>query len=372
MSSQIASILKDQSPFGPRLQEKIDKLKLKRSPIQLGSIHFDSPLLLAPMSAICNAPFRLLMEQLGAGGTVSELISCHGINYGNERTRDMLYIDPLEKNCGLQLFGEDQEAMAKSAIVAQEYGPKFIDINMGCPVRKVVSKGGGSALLKDTKVLAPFFSQMKKALDIPLTIKIRTGWDCDSINADEVAHIAYNEGVEFVAVHGRTRTQQYKGEANWSYLEELAKTAKLPIIGNGDLHSSVLVKRRMNESACSALMLGRGPLRDPFIFLTSYLDDPSQSPFHAGDYWEVISLYNELLGSSVKKERTHFVQLRKMIVWFVAGFDGVSEFRNILFTSKTLEEVLSATEHFLGELHDKGRDRKQINLTSPFMMGGHG
>ena len=162
------------------------------------------------MSAICNAPYRLLMEDLGAGGTVSELISCHGINYGNERTRHMLKLDPREKNVGIQLFGEDKDAMAKAAKVAEEFNPKFIDINMGCPVRKVVTKGGGSALLRDTKKLGAFFGEIKKAIKIPLTIKIRTGWDQDSINAPEVIHIAKEEGVEFVAIHGERELNNIK------------------------------------------------------------------------------------------------------------------------------------------------------------------
>jgi nifR3 family TIM-barrel protein len=372
MNNENSDILKQRGPFGTDLQKKINQLMLKRTEIKLGSISFDSPLLLAPMSAICSAPFRLLMEELGTGGTVSELVSCHGINHGNERTKNMLFIDPREKNCGLQLFGEDEDAMAKAAKVAEESGPKFIDINMGCPVRKVVSKGGGSALLKDTSKLGSFFKLMKDSIDVPLTIKVRTGWDDDSINAEEVAHIAFNEGVEFVAVHGRTRTQQYKGSANWEYLEKLAQKSKLPIIGNGDLHSAKLTKMRMESTNCPALMLGRGPLRDPFIFLTSYLDNPSDSPFHALDYLEVIMRYHELLGAYVNKERTHFIQMRKMIVWFLAGFDGVSEFRNVLFTSKNLEEVMSATTLFLTQLHERKRDFKQINLENPFMMGGHG
>ncbi|MCR9203529.1 MAG: tRNA-dihydrouridine synthase family protein, partial [Halobacteriovoraceae bacterium] len=223
--------------FSPELQTKIEALKGRRTPLKLGGVNFDSPLLLAPMSAICHFPFRLLMQELGAGGTVSELISCHGINYGNEKTKQMLKIHPREKNVGIQLFGEDQLSMAKAAATAQEYKPDFIDINMGCPVRKVVSKGGGSALMKDTKKLAGFFKEMRNAIEVPLTIKIRTGWDQDSINALEVVNIAEGEGVEFVAVHGRTRTQQYKGKADWDLLENIASVAPLPIIGNGDLHS---------------------------------------------------------------------------------------------------------------------------------------
>jgi nifR3 family TIM-barrel protein len=358
-------------PFSPALQGRIDALMQKRSTVQLGAISFDSPLLLAPMSAICNAPFRLLMEQLGAGGTVSELVSCHGINYKNEKTRRMLFIDPRERNIGLQLFGEDTESMAEAALVAQENNPKFIDINMGCPVRKVVTKGGGSALLKDTRKLAAFFGGIKKNLKVPLTIKIRTGWDEDTINAKEVVTIAQGEGIEFVAIHGRTRTQQYKGQANWQLLEKLATESKLPLIGNGDLHSAPLTKARMQQTNCQALMLGRGPLRDPFIFLTSYLEDPSISPFGALDYLEIVERYYLYLTQYTDLERSHLIQLRKMIVWFVAGFPGVAEFRGHIYKTQNVQEVFTLTQDYLG-LIAHNEQHKRLNLEQPFMMGGHG
>ena len=359
-------------PFSPVLQAKIDALKAKRQEISLGNIQFDSPLLLAPMSAICSFPFRLLMEDLGAGGTVSELISCHGINYKNEKTRKMLRIHPKEKNVGIQLFGEDEVAMSEAAKVAQEYGPKFIDINMGCPVRKVVSKGGGSALMRDPSKLGSFFALMKKSMEVPLTIKIRTGWDADSINAQEIVHIAHNEGVEFVAIHGRTRTQAYKGQANWDLLEQVAIDSPLPIIGNGDLHSPVLTKRRMQETKCQALMLGRGPLRDPFIFLTSFLDNPSESPFGPQDFKEIIKIYYQYIQEFTDMERSHLIQMRKMIVWFVAGFSKVADFRGHMFKAQSVEEVFRLSDEFFDELSSRGQNAKRIDLEKPFMMGGHG
>ncbi|CAM9871623.1 unnamed protein product [Chrysoparadoxa australica] len=283
----------------------------------------------------------------------------------------MLRIHPREKNVGIQLFGEDELAMAKAAATAQEYGPDFIDINMGCPVRKVVTKGGGSALMKDTKKLAGFFREMKNAIDVPLTIKIRTGWDQDSINALEIINIAEGEGIEFVAIHGRTRTQQYKGKANWDLLEHLAQTAPLPIIGNGDLHSAPLTQQRLKQTTCQALMLGRGPLRDPFIFLTSYADDPYAEIFTPKDYLEIIQVYYQLFTKYSDMERTHLIQMRKMIVWFVAGFDGVSEFRGKLFKAQSVQEVMSLTEEYLLTLESQRRSKK-VDLDKPFMMGGHG
>jgi len=355
--------------FSTSLQQKIDTLKARRTPVQLGSISFDSPLLLAPMSSICTAPYRLLMEELGCGGTVSELVSCHGINYKNEKTHKMLDIHKREKNIGLQLFGEDKEAMAKAAITAQERNPKFIDINMGCPVRKVVSKGGGSALLKDPTVLGDFFSTIKKAIEVPLTIKIRTGWDSDSINAPEVAHIAKEEGVEFVAIHGRTRTQAYKGKADWELLEDVAKEGILPMIGNGDLHTAATTRNRMNNTNCDALMLGRGPLRNPFIFLESYLKEDDDIFFSPQDHLEVIERFKTYMEEYTDRERTILITLRKNIVWMAAGYPGVAQFRNAMFTTPDLDGTMEVACEFF---HNLGSMPKRIDHSKDFMAGGHG
>ena len=357
------------APFSPELQKKIDTLKARRKKIELGSIVFDSPLLLAPMSSICTAPYRLLMEDLGAGGTVSELISCHGINYKNVRTTDMLKIDPREKNIGLQLFGESPEKMAQAAIVAETFGPKFIDINMGCPVKKVVGTGAGSSLLKDTSTLPHFFSTIKKSIKIPLTIKIRLGWDHDSINALEVIHIAKEEGIEFVAVHGRTRAQQYTGHANWDYLETLGKKSPLPIIANGDLHLASLVKEKMQYSNCQAFMLGRGPLRNPFIFLESYLKEEDQIVFSAKDYLEVLLKLIEYERAYAFSDHILLVSIRKHLIWMAAGFNNVSYFRDQIFKTPNLEETTKIAEDFFLGLQD---EKKRIQDHDSFMTSGHG
>lgn len=358
--------------YSSQLQQKLDTLKSRRKAIQLGRVHADSPLWLAPMSAICDAPFRQLMEELGAGATVSELISCHGINYKNDQTMRMLKLNPEEKNVGIQLFGEDGQSMGEAAKIAQEFAPKWIDINMGCPVRKVVTKGSGSALLKDTSKLGIFFSSVKKSIELPLTIKIRTGWDQGSINAPEVIRIAREEGVEFVAIHGRTRTQQYAGLADWNLLEHIASDSPLPIIGNGDLHSTNLVRRRMQSTKCQALMLGRGPLRNPFIFLEPYINDGENIQFTPQDYLDVIHRYHHLLENYVERERTLIVQLRKLIVWMAAGFANVSHFRGKLFETQTKEEILKLSEEYFLSLMNAGKLQKNIDLDSPFMAGGHG
>lgn len=356
--------------FSTKLQAKIDQLAAKRQAVTLGNIHFDSPILLAPMAGICNAPFRLLMEDLGAGGTVSELISANGINHGNERTLSMLELHEREKNVGIQIFGEDTESMAQAAQVCERYNPKFIDINMGCPVRKVVTKGGGSALMKDPEFLGPFFAGIKKAIKVPLSIKIRTGWDAESLNADLIEKIALNEGIEWVAIHGRTRTQQYTGFADWDYIENIADNATLPIIGNGDLHQAYQVANRMEQTKCDALMIARGCLRNPFIFLESYADPTArESVFDGADYFEVSQRLYDYTTECFTNPRVQLTQMRKLIVWFAAGFPSAAKFRSSMFASKDLDEVMKLSEdYFLGL---QGRP-KHINYNEVFMNGGHG
>jgi tRNA-dihydrouridine synthase B len=358
-------------PFSDNLQAKLDPLMAKRRPIKLGELSFDSRLLMAPMASICNIPFRILTEDLGSGGVTSELISCHGINYKNKKTHDMLKIDPAEKNVGLQLFGEDKDAMTLAAQTAAEFGPKFIDINMGCPVKKVVAKGGGSALMKDLKTLGPYLEQIKRSINIPLTIKIRTGWDMDQLNAAEVMNIAYNSGVEFVSIHGRTRSQQYTGQSNWEYIEGLNQKKKLPLVGNGDLHQPRQVSERLKTTNCDALMIARGALRNPFIFLES-LDEQvagTRSIFDGPDYWEVIERLVHYITHTFSDERQCLIQSRKLIVWFAAGFKGAAFYRGQAFKSKTLDECLKYSEDFF--LGHQGLS-KYINYSETFMTSGHG
>ena len=359
-------------PFSSSLNQKIESFRGFAQPINLGRVSFDSKLILAPMAGICNIPYRLLMEDLGAGGTVSELISCHGINYGNQRTLEMLKIHPLERNVGIQLFGEDPDSMARAAEVAESFGPKFLDINMGCPVNKVVSKGGGSALMKELMALAPLFEKMRSNMKVPLSIKIRTGWDANSRNAKDVIKIAQDSGIEWVAIHGRTRTQQYAGFADWDFIEALNEDKKLPLIGNGDLHHPFGVSERLQKSNCDALMIARGALRNPFIFLESLNPEyasQKKSIFLGEDYWEVIQRLKKYCEDTFSEERTILVQLRKLVVWFAAGFPHAAAFRSQIFSCPDLETSMKIAEDYFLSL---GNSQKFINYDEVFMSSGHG
>ncbi|MGK0367521.1 MAG: tRNA-dihydrouridine synthase B, partial [Thermoproteota archaeon] len=237
-------------------------------------------------------------------------------------------------------------------------------------VRKVVTKGGGSALLKEPKLLIPFLKEIKSAIDIPLTIKIRTGWDNENVNASEIVKVAADCGVEFVAIHGRTRTQQYTGKANWEYLESLNDIKEIPLVGNGDLHQPAQVIKRMKNTKMDALMIARGAIRNPFIFLESYQGlDAKQSLFSGEEYWEVIQRLYIYTTDAFSDERICLVQMRKLIVWFAAGFKGAAKFRGLIFATKTLPDCMKVTEDYFLSLDSV---HKYINYDEVFMSSGHG
>lgn len=364
--------MKAPKEFSHSLKNKISRVRETFESTQLGNLKFPSKIVQAPMAGICSIPYRLLMEELGAGFTVSELISCHGINHGNERTLNMLKLHEREHYAGLQLFGEEPDAMASAAKKMEEYNPMFIDINMGCPVRKVVTKGGGAALLQNPEELRVFFSTIKDAIKVPLTIKIRTGWDEEHINAHEVIDIAKSCEIEWVAIHGRTRTQQYTGFADWSYLESLGAESVLPIIGNGDLHTPKQVQKRMQDTNCQALMIARGSIRNPFIFLESYIEGNEKLRdivFTGEDYFEVIERLAFYTEQTFDHERTRLVQLRKFVAWFAAGFSGAAKFRGEVFQSKDFSETVKLADKYFNNL--SSRSTKQIP-EEKFMTSGHG
>lgn len=358
--------------FSNSLKGKITQISQYFQPVSLGSMHFPSMLIQAPMAGICNIPYRLLMEELGAGATVSELVSCHGINHGNERTLNMIKIHEREEKVGLQLFGEEPKAMAEAAKIMLQEKPKFIDINMGCPVKKVVTKGGGAALMQNPSELSLFFKTIRDSINIPLTIKIRTGWDGDHVNAHEIIDIAKDCGIEWVAIHGRTRVQQYTGSANWDYLEKLGAHSPLPVIGNGDLHTPQIVSQKMQDTNCQALMIARGALRNPFIFLESYCQhnkEISDIRFSGEDYFSIIERLAFYTDETFDNERLKLVQLRKFVAWFAAGFPGAAKFRGEIFKTNELSELINKTQSYFCGLRSNAS--KQIP-DEVFMNSGHG
>ncbi|WP_295901647.1 tRNA dihydrouridine synthase DusB [uncultured Bdellovibrio sp.] len=328
-----------------------------------------NPFVLAPMAGITDHAFRTFMKKLDTSVVVTELVSASGIEYKSERTMKLMSFDESQRPIGIQLFGEDPEIVARAAQVAEAEGCDFVDLNFGCPVPKVVKKGGGSAILKDPAAVQKMVSTVKAAIKIPLTIKIRTGWDANTRNAIEVCNIAYNEGVEWVAIHGRTRAQGYTGLADWDFIADVKSKTKIPLLGNGDILTPRQANLRLEQSGCDGVMIGRGCLKNPFIFMDALslwrgesLKDVQR------DY---VSLFNDLKSEIVAHCDEHItgIQLRKFAAWFSTGYAGAAQFRKNLFQSKSNEEIMALANEFFASI---GSVEQEDTSQEEFLMGGHG
>ncbi|MGZ3770646.1 MAG: tRNA dihydrouridine synthase DusB [Bdellovibrio sp.] len=328
-----------------------------------------NPFVLAPMAGITDHSFRTFMKKLDTSVVVTELVSANGIEYKSERTMKLMSFDESQRPIGIQLFGEEPEVIARAAQVAESEGCDFVDLNFGCPVPKVVKKGAGSAMLKDPVALQKVLSTVKAAIKIPLTIKIRTGWDANSKNAVEVCNIAHNEGISWVAIHGRTRAQGYSGSADWNFIGEVKSKSKIPILGNGDILSPQQANLRLKQSGCDGVMIGRGCLKNPFIFmdaLSLWRNEPVK--IIERDY---VSLFNSLKSEIVAHCDEHItgIQLRKFAAWFSTGYPGAAQFRKNLFQTKCNDEVIALANEFFAQI---GSVSQEDTSQEEFLMGGHG
>ena len=329
-----------------------------------------NPFLLAPMAGITDSAFRLSMRELGCGIVISELVSANGLKYANEKTKMLMRFDEGERPVGLQIFGEEPEALTEAARYVEELGADFVDLNLGCPVKKIVKKGAGSAMLKDPPALGRLLRKMKNAIGIPLTIKIRTGWDFETRNAPEVVQVAYDSGVTWVAIHGRTRSQAYNGEADWDYIAKVKQLSPLPIIGNGDIKTPENAVERIAQTAVDGVMIGRGCLKNPWIFQQA-LQLWDQDLQEAQGLFDYCTFFEKLYTRTCKlyDEKFVLIQMRKFSTWCSAGFPGSAQFRRDMFTNKTMDGALKCIDdyyrHRIAKLQDDTSGEK-------FLMGGHG
>ncbi len=328
-----------------------------------------NPFLLAPMAGITDVAFRIFMRELGASIVTTELVSANGLQYQSDRTRKLMRISPDEQPVGIQIFGETLDALSYASKECEESGASFIDLNFGCPVNKVVKKGAGSATLKDLNQLTKVLQTVKKSVKIPVTIKVRTGWTEATRNTDEVCRIAFNEGITWVAIHGRSRAQAYTGKADWEYIKSVKETSPLPVIGNGDLTSPKIAVDNLKDSGCDAVMIGRGALKNPWIFKNS-LAMLNNEKMNCSErnviplIFRLRELYNEYFD-----ERLAMLQIKKFAVWFSSGFPGSAAFRKCLFETKDPVDLWNLIEDYF----EKTKDFAQADTShEDFLMGGHG
>lgn len=306
----------------------------------IGKHLIKSPYFLAPMAGVSEMPFRVIAFEMGAGLATTELISAKGIFHKNARTQQYLRFDPQkEVPYSLQLFGGEELAMCHAAVEAAKLGAQIIDINMGCPVKKVTQTGAGSALLCDHVRAASLVKAMRLAVgeEVPITVKIRTGWDAQSINCLEMGKALQDAGCAAIALHGRTRAQGYSGKADWNLIKALKDSLQIPVIGNGDVASVQDAYIKQQESGCDAIMIGRGALGNPWIF-RELLGGPRPT---AGERRDLILRHftEHTEHNSLRSFRTH-------LVWYSKGFEGAGSFREQVMHLDEKEAVLEAIDAF--------------------------
>ena len=310
--------------------------------MKIGNIEIENCLALGPMAGVTDLPFRLLCKEMGCNMLYTEMVSAKAILYKNKNTKELLNIDKNEHPVGVQLFGSDPDIMAQIAAQVEEGEFDFIDINMGCPVPKIVNNGEGSALLKQPKLVEEILTKMVKAVNKPVTVKIRKGFENGTVYAVEIAKIAESCGVSAIAVHGRTREQYYSGKADWDVIKDVKKAVKIPVIGNGDIFSAEDAKAMKEYTGCDGLMVARGARGNPWIFreIKEYLENGNviDKPT-INDIREMIIRHAKML-VNYKGEYTGIREMRKHIAWYTAGLPHSAELRRMCNQIETMENLV--------------------------------
>lgn len=309
--------------------------------LQIGSVTLENNLILAPMAGVTDLPFRLLCKEQGAGLLCMEMVSAKAILYKNRNTEELLNIDPKEVPVSLQLFGSDPDIIADMAKQIEERPFDILDINMGCPVPKIVNNGEGSALMKNPKLAGEIIEKTVKAIKKPVTVKIRKGFDDDHVNAVEMAKIAEAAGAAAVAVHGRTREQFYSGKADWDIIRQVKEAVSIPVIGNGDILCADDIRRMKEQTGCDGFMIARGAQGNPWIFrqiLDEFKDGKAPIKPSLQEVSDMILRHARMM-LEYKGEYIGIREIRKHAAWYTSGYPNSAKIRVRINEIETYEEL---------------------------------
>lgn len=323
----------------------------------IGNVKIKNQVVLAPMAGISNSAFRRIVKEMGCGLIYAEMVSDKAIMYGNQKTIDMLYMTDFERPISQQIFGTDVDSFVIAAkYIEENMHPDIIDINMGCPVPKVAVRAqAGSALLKSPDKIYDIVKAVVESVDIPVTVKIRSGWDFDHINAVEVAKKIEKAGASAICVHPRTRSQGYSGKADWSIIKQVKKVVGIPVIGNGDIKTPEDAKKMLDETGCDAIMIGRGVLGNPWLIKQTieYLDCNTilDIPSKIDRIDMCIKHLNYLM--ETKDEKVARLEIRNHVGWYFKGMPNATEIKNRVYQTNTIHDIMQVLMSYREEiLHD--------------------
>jgi len=328
--------------------------------MRIGDVEIDSPLLLAPLAGVSDSPFRRLAREQGASAVYTEMVSADGLVRGNRATLDYCAFEPCERPIGIQLFGSDPGVMADATRLLcdlpAEKRPDLVDINMGCPVRKVVNRRAGAALLEDVPRIATMVRRMREVSTVPVTAKIRLGWDGNSRNVVEVAMALEDAGASAVAIHARTRAEKFEGHAHWDLIGEAKRAVGIPVIGNGDVRAPEDAVRMLETTGCDAVMLGRAAFGDPWVFrrARAFLERGERLPLAtAAQRLETGMRHLQMLVETVGAEAATR-EMRKHVAWYVRGLPRSAQVREQVNRTRGAEEMVGRLRQYLEELSRAG------------------
>ncbi|MDD4600852.1 MAG: tRNA dihydrouridine synthase DusB [Negativicutes bacterium] len=317
--------------------------------MQIGSVALSNPVILAPMAGVTDLPFRVLAKEMGCGLVCTEMVSDKGLIYQNSHTVHMLEINDRERPVSIQIFGSEPESMAAAARIVEQAGADIIDINMGCPTPKIVKNGEGSALMRNPQLAFAIMNSVRSAVKVPVTVKIRKGWDDSSVNAVEIARLAEGAGMAAIAVHGRTRQQFYAGAADWEIISAVKQVVKIPVIGNGDISSPQAAAAMLTQTGCDGIMVGRGAQGNPWLFrqIMLYLKNGTLLP--PPSIAERLTLIVRHLDMLVeyKGEYVGIREMRRHAAWYTKGLPHSAELRHRFNQAECKQDFLTIVDQLM-------------------------